>query len=61
MPKPATNFFDVVHLLRQLEPRYQLMALFAAQFWSDEKLEAAERNGDLPGRDGELKLMVPLQ
>jgi hypothetical protein len=31
------------------------MALYAADWWTEEKLEAAEANGDLPGRPGEIK------
>jgi hypothetical protein len=34
MTKATPDFHYVVALLRQLEPRYQLMALYAAQFWS---------------------------
>jgi hypothetical protein len=50
----APDFHHVARLLRQMEPRFQLMALYAAQFWSDERLEGAERAGDVPGRPSEL-------
>lgn len=49
------EFFHAVHALRRLPQRYRLMAVYAADWWSEEKLETAEANGDLPGRLGELK------
>jgi hypothetical protein len=62
MTKKKPDFHHVVQLLRQLEPRFQLMALYAAQFWSEEKLEDSAVNGDLPGRPGEIKpKATPLQ
>jgi hypothetical protein len=53
--KAAPDFHHVVQLLRQLEPRYQLMELYVAQSWSDERLEEAAVTGDLPDRPGEIK------
>jgi hypothetical protein len=50
----ATVFFEVIRLLRQMPRRYQAYATFAAEFWSDEKLETAARNGDVPGTPGVL-------
>jgi hypothetical protein len=50
----SPEFHRAVHLLRTLPPEYRVMALHAAMFWSDEKLDEAESNGDLPGRAGEL-------
>jgi hypothetical protein len=55
MSEETPDFHHVVALLRRMGPRYQLMALYAAQFWSDEKLETAAANRDLPGRPGEVK------
>ena len=55
--QPSTashDFYRVVRLLRQLHPRYQVHALYAAMFWSDERLLNAEAGGDLPGNPGEL-------
>jgi hypothetical protein len=37
------------------------MALHAAMFWSDEKLEVAEINGDSPARPGEIAKPGALQ
>jgi hypothetical protein len=47
-------FYSTVRLLRALPERYRVMALHAAMFWSDDRLNAAELNGDLPGHLGEL-------
>jgi hypothetical protein len=49
------EFYHVVHLLRDLHPRLRIMAVYAANFWDDERLEEAAANGDLPGLPGELK------
>lgn len=51
----TSNFFSAVRLLRAMHPRFAMMALYAAQFWSDEKLDDAELAGDLPGRPGAVK------
>lgn len=50
----SQDFYRVVTLLRRLHPRYQVHALYAAMFWSDERLLNAEANGDLPGNPGGL-------
>lgn len=50
----AESFFEAVRLLRQMPRRYQAYATFAAEFWTDEKLETAIRNGDVPGNSGTL-------
>jgi hypothetical protein len=47
----SREFCDVVRALRKMHEQYRHMALFAATFWSDKRLEQAERNGDVPGRD----------
>jgi hypothetical protein len=50
----SQDFFRVVTLLRQMHPRYRHHALYAAMFWTDERLLSAEANGDLPGNPGGL-------
>jgi hypothetical protein len=55
IPK-AADFYNVVRSLKGLDQRHQMLALYMAQFWSDERLVEAEQTGDLPGRPGELKL-----
>jgi hypothetical protein len=52
--QPMPDFHHVVRLLRALVPEYRVMALHAAMFWSDEKFQDAEINGDLPARPGEI-------
>jgi hypothetical protein len=52
--KADPNFYRAVRLLRGMSPDHAVLALFAAMFWSDEKLDLAESNGDLPGGPGEL-------
>jgi hypothetical protein len=52
-----TEFVGIVRRLREIDPRWRFMAVFAAEFWSDERLEAAAVNGNadaLFGRPGEL-------
>jgi hypothetical protein len=59
MTEPSINsreFAHVVRLLRALPERYRYNAHYAATFWDDERIAEAERNGDLPGRPGELPL-----
>ena len=46
------NFYRAVRLLRGMAPDVAHMALFSALFWTDEKLDAAAVNGDLPGGPG---------
>jgi hypothetical protein len=41
--------------MRTLRLKHRVMALHAAMFWSNEKLDEAETNGDLPWRAGEAK------
>jgi hypothetical protein len=60
MADESPNFHHVVRLLRAMGPRYAMLAVYAAQFWSDEKLDDAEREGDLPGRPGEAKPKLTL-
>jgi hypothetical protein len=56
MTKSKTpDFHYVVRQLRAIPERYRILALYAATYWSDEKLDQAERDGDLPGRPGEIK------
>jgi hypothetical protein len=47
-------FYAAVRLLRAMPEQYRVMALHAAMFWPDARLDAAEMNGDLPGQPGEL-------
>lgn len=54
IPKTA-DFYNTVRTLKRLDPRHQMLALYIAQFWSDDRLEEAERTGDLPGQPGMLK------
>jgi hypothetical protein len=49
------NFYKIVRLLRTMSEENRHRALYAAMFWSDDKLDGAERNGDLPGQPGEMK------
>jgi hypothetical protein len=49
------NFYRTVRQLRGMAPDHALQALFAAFFWSDEKLDDAELAGDLPGQSGVVK------
>jgi hypothetical protein len=55
LPSETPEFHRVVWLLKQLAPRYRVMALHAAMFWDDERLEEASVNGDAPGCPGEFK------
>jgi hypothetical protein len=60
LPLPRTiggdpNFYRAVRLLRRMGADHAHLALFAALFWDDEKLDDAELAGDLPGRSAELK------
>jgi hypothetical protein len=48
------EFYAAVHRLRALSPRWKLIALYAAEHWSNERLDVAEANGDVPGCPGEL-------
>ena len=48
------TFYAAVRLLRVLAPEYRVMALHAALFWSDDRLNATEMEGALPGQPGEL-------
>ncbi len=48
------SFYAAVRLLRALPEQYRVMALHAAMFWSEDRLNAAEMNGDLPGQPCEL-------
>jgi hypothetical protein len=50
----SADFHHVVRLLREIPAEYRVMVLHAAMFWSDEKLETAAANGDLPGNPGAL-------
>ncbi len=62
MSDEAPDFHHVVRLLRAMHPRYRMLALYAANFWDDERLDESEANGDVPGRPGELKpKAVPVQ
>jgi hypothetical protein len=55
VPSPATrDFYRAVTALRLLHPRYMHQALYAAMFWSDERLMGGEAAGDLPGAPGAL-------
>jgi hypothetical protein len=54
IPKTA-DFYNAVRSLKRLDPRHQMLVLYIAQFWSDERLAEAERIGDLPGQPGMLK------
>jgi hypothetical protein len=51
----AANFYQIVRTLRRIGPRYAMLAVYAAQFWSDERLDDSEKAGDVPGRPGEFK------
>lgn len=53
IPK-AADFYGTVRALKRLDRRHQMLALYIAQFWPDERLEESERTGDLPGRPSEL-------
>jgi hypothetical protein len=54
------NFHHLVRLLRKWPKETQLMALYAAQCWSDERLAKAEANDELPGESATvLKLVKP--
>lgn len=44
------NFYNVVRQLRAMKHDHAHMALFAALFWDDAKLDRAERSGELPGQ-----------
>ena len=62
MPKPLPSFHELVRVMRAIGPQQTALADYAARFWSDERLEDAERDGDLPGRPGEVKPKAsPLQ
>ncbi|MFZ1969188.1 hypothetical protein [Bradyrhizobium sp.] len=51
----AADFYKAVRSLKGLDPRHQMLALYMAQFWSNERLMEAEQAGDLPGQPGMLK------
>lgn len=44
------SFFHLVRLLRTWPRPIQLMAIYAAQCWTDEHLAEKEAAGELPGR-----------
>jgi hypothetical protein len=50
----AAVFFEAIRLLRMMPRRWQSYASHAAEFWSDERLQKAELNGDVPGQNGAL-------
>jgi hypothetical protein len=50
----AEVFFETIRLLRTMPRRWQSYASHAAEFWSDERLQKAEINGDVPGQNGAL-------
>jgi hypothetical protein len=53
------EFFDVVKRLRAMpSSELRFMALFAAEFWSDDELRGRQADKDLPGNPGVLN--VPL-
>lgn len=53
-------FYAAVRLLRALPEQYRVMAPHAALFWSDDRLNAAEMDGDLPDQPDDLaKPKVP--
>jgi hypothetical protein len=54
IPKTA-DFYNAIDALKRLDPRHQMLALYMAQFWSDERLAEAKQTGDLPGQPGMLK------
>jgi hypothetical protein len=54
MAAHSNEFCRAVYQLRQLHPEHRIMALYAANFWSEERLLAAGENGDAPGRPGEF-------
>ena len=59
LPFPRTvasdpNFYQAVRLLRGMGADHAHLALFAALFWDDEKLDEMERRGADPGRPAEL-------
>jgi hypothetical protein len=54
MSDEKPNFYVAVRLLRALGPRHALLAVYAAAYWSDEKLDSDEREGNVPGRPGEF-------
>jgi hypothetical protein len=47
-------FYRTVTLLRLMSSERRHMALYAAEFWSHEKLMEGEAAGDLPGNPGAL-------
>jgi hypothetical protein len=54
------NFHHLVRLLRTWPKETQIMALYAAQCWSDERLAKAEANDEWPGESAMvLKLVKP--
>jgi hypothetical protein len=40
----SPEFTHAIRALRKLPDRYRLMAAYAALFWSEERLDAAERD-----------------
>jgi hypothetical protein len=54
MSDETPNFHFVVRLLRAMPARNRLLAVYAAEYWSDDRLDDAERDGDLPGRPNEV-------
>jgi hypothetical protein len=48
------DFYNTVRALRRVGQDRAIMALFAAMVWSDEKLDAAEQAGDMPGNPATL-------
>ena len=47
-------FYSAVDALRELEPPYMVMALWAAMVWDPERLKEAKAAGDIPGDDAAL-------
>jgi hypothetical protein len=49
MTASLSLFYRIVGLLKALPPEYRVMAVHAAMFWSEERLDAAIAAGALPG------------
>jgi hypothetical protein len=45
----AQNFYVAARMLKRMHPELAHMCLYAALFWSDAKMQAAEQAGDVPG------------
>lgn len=53
MSEKTPSFYEIVRLFRGRGPQFAMRVLYAAIHWSDDRLNEAERSGEVPGQRGE--------